>query len=161
MSWFDRESWPFVSVNWEPLEIIVAIDKYVDLRSEQLYGISPAQFPSPGSYQLRGLPEPNMCSLYWRTFHGFSSIVLSHYCLNPWTFQETTRSCERDFTAELCVVWRAISFCFHPPIYYLYLMPAPSCHRRDSKCIIPYSLCLCHSWIYTALSNSTLSSLLL
>lgn len=177
LSQFDRESWSLAlckcsstlwllchlpDVNGEPLDIITAIRKNVDLQSKQPQDQTrqtsiPFLTATISGYLLRGFPEPDVCSLFWRTVYGFSCVVLPSCSLNPCTLQTITASSAGNFTAKLSGVKNYLLL-FWTCCLLFYLIPAHSCSKRDSKHIISCSLSLCHLWIYTALSDSTLHS---
>lgn len=122
MSHFARESWSLAlcknsstlcllyhlsDVHGELLDIITDIRKNVDLQSKQPkdQAIQTSNIPfltaTISGYLLWGFPEPDVCSLFRRTFCGFSSVVLSSCSLNPCTLQTTTASCAGNITARL------------------------------------------------------------
>lgn len=87
-------------------------------------------------YQQRGLPEPGVHSLCWRTLH-FLSLSYSVVWIRA-HFMAPTAFCLRNFTVN-CILWRAT--------YFLLNMLLAIFVRRNSKHTVPYALSLCHSWV--------------
>lgn len=87
-------------------------------------------------YQQRGLPEPGVHSLCWRTLH-FLSLSYSVVWIRV-HFMAPTAFCLRNFTVN-CILWRAT--------YFLLNMLLAIFVRRNSKHTVPYALSLCHSWV--------------